>query len=115
MRKKVIQIGLEFVFGPLLKNEDDQNGNPCTGVRIVDENESIQSLDKEIGELWCSLYSKDDNAVDGLHFDDTREKELAPILLEKINLLIIMLNEINDGSYEIDDMITSYLKILITE
>lgn len=48
-----------------------------------------------------------------MHFDEVKEKELAPQLLEMINKLIDGLNEINDGSYEVEDMITDYLKSLI--
>ena len=48
-----------------------------------------------------------------MHFNEVKEKELAPQLLEMINKLINRLNEINDGSYEIEDMITDHLKSLI--
>lgn len=113
MDKLVIQIGLEFVFGPLLKDEQDEFGNESTGSKLVDNDKLVQSLDKEINILWCSLYSEDQKSPDGLHFDKAREKELAPQLLEMINELIKRLNEINDGSFEIQDMITDYLKSLI--
>ena len=48
-----------------------------------------------------------------MHFDEVKEKELALQLLEIINKLIDRLNEINSGSYEIEDMITDHLKSLI--
>ena len=104
MEKDIIQIGLEFVFGPLLKDEVDENGNDSTGVKFVDE---------ETSDLWCSLWSNDPESPSGMHFDEIREKELAPRLLDLINKLIDRLNEINDGSYEIEDMITEHLKALI--
>ena len=113
MNKQVIQIGLELVFGPLLKDEEDENGNESTGVKFVDDDLILQNIDKEVNELWCSLYSKDENAPDGLHFDYEKEKELAPGLLEMIQKLISRLNEINDGSFEVEDMITDHLKSLI--
>ena len=47
MEKDIIQIGLEFVFGPLLKDEVDENGNDSTGVKFVDEDVILQKLDKE--------------------------------------------------------------------
>lgn len=113
MNKTTIHIGLEFLFGPIQKLRTNENGDEITGVTVIDENESIQSLDKEINDLWCSLYSKDENSPDGLHFDKDKEKELAPQLLEMITKLIDRLNKINDGSFEIQDMITDYLKSLI--
>ena len=113
MNKIIIHVGLEFLFGPIQKLHVNENGDEITGISIIDENEPIQTLDKEINELWCSLYTEDNNSPDGLHFDKDREKELAPQLLEMINKLISLLNEINDGSFVVDDMITDYLKSLI--
>ena len=48
-----------------------------------------------------------------MHFNEVKEKELAPQLLKMINKLIDRLNEINNGSYEIENMITDHLKSLI--
>lgn len=113
MSKIVIQIGLEFVFGPLLKDEQDENGNESTGSKLVDNDKKIQQLDKQINDLWCSLYTEDKESPDGLKFDKDREKVLAPQLLKMIEELINRLNAINDGSFTIHDMITDYLKSLI--
>lgn len=113
MDKIVIQIGLEFVFGPLLKDEVDEKGNDSTGVKYVDEDVTLQKLDKDISDLWCSLWTNDPNSPGEMRFDEIREKELAPKLLEMIQKLIYRLNEINDGSFEVDDMITNHLKSLI--
>lgn len=113
MKTVTIHIGLEFLFGPIQKLHVDQYGNEITGVEIIDNDSMTQSLDKEINDLWCSLYSKDENSPSGMNFDKAREKELAPKLLEMISKLIHRLNEINDGSYVIHDMVTDYLKTLI--
>jgi ATP-dependent RNA helicase len=113
MEKQLIQIGLEFVFGPLLKDEVDEIGNDSTGVKLVDDDIELQKLDKKISDIWCSLWTNDPEDSSGMRFDEEREKELAPQLLEMINQLIERLNEINDGSYEIEDMITDHLKSLI--
>ena len=113
MKTTTIHIGLEFLFGPIQKLHLDSNGNEITGVSIIDNDSAIQSLDKEINDLWCSLYSKDENSPSGMAFDKNREKEIAPQLLEMISKLINRLNEINDGSYVIHDMVTNYLKTLL--
>ena len=113
MEKVTIQIGLEFIFGPLLRDDEDENGNESSGSTIVDNDPIINSLDKEANELWCSLYSKDEASPDGLSFDSEKEKELAPKLLDLISKIIKRLNEINDGSFEIEDMASERLKSLI--
>ena len=113
MKKTTIYIGLEFIFGPIQKLHIDENGNEVTGIPLIDKNERIQQLDKQINDLWCSLYTEDKESPDGLKFDKNREKVLAPQLLKMIEELINRLNAINDGSFTIHDMITDYLKSLI--
>ncbi len=48
-----------------------------------------------------------------MYFDEVKEKELASQLLEMIYKLIDRLNEINDGSYEVEDIIIDHLKSFI--
>lgn len=113
MEKEIIYIGLEFLFGPIQKFEEDENGNPITGIGVVDGDSLVQNLDALINELWCSLYSENENSPSGVDFDSIKEKEIAPQLLSLLNQLIDRLNEINDGSFEIEDMITERLKTLL--
>ncbi len=112
--KNEIYIGLDDVFGPIFKDYIDEDGNESSGSEIVDNDPIAKSLDKEIFDMWYSLFSKDPNSPTGFRFDIEGEKKLAPILLEKINKLIERLNEINDGSFEIVDMTTEYLKKIIS-
>ncbi len=113
MEKVIIQIGLEFIFGPILRDDEDENGNESSGSFIVDNDQIVNSLDKEINDLWCSLYSKDETNPDGLRFNLEKEKELAPKLLGLISNLLKRLDEINDGSFEVVDMVSAHLKSLL--
>ena len=79
----------------------------------MDNDLIFKNLDKKINELWYTLYSKDKTSNSGFKFDEVKEKELASQLLEMIYKLIDRLNEINDGSYKIENMITDYLKSLV--
>lgn len=115
MKKDTLYIGLEFIFGPIQKDVIDKNGHDITGISLVDNNEEIQKLDKEIGNIWCSLYSDEFNDDGSPRFDKKREKEIAPMLLDKINQLLKLINSVNNGSFEVEDMITDYLKTLINK
>lgn len=115
MEKEIIVISLDFIFGPIGKDYKNEKGEEITGIKVIDEDAIAQSLDHEINKLWCSLWSKDDTSDDGVKFDEEGEKKLAPQLLDLITKLINRLNEINDGSFEIEDMITDYLKKLIKQ
>jgi len=113
MKKAVVQIGLEFVFGPILKDDQLEDGSFSCGSPIVDNDPIINDLDKQTNELWVSLYSNDDNSSSGMKFDCEKEKELAPKFLELINKIVNRINEINDGSFEVHDMVSDHLKSLI--
>lgn len=113
MDKISIYVGLELVFGPILKDKQLEDKTFSSGSKIVDDDLVLGNLDMKINELWCTLYSKNEASNSGFSFDEAKEKELAPQLLEMINRLIERLNEINDGSYEVEDMITDHLKSLL--
>ena len=115
MDKDIIYIGLEFLFGPIQKFERNENGDLITGIKVIDDDSIIQNLDKDINDLWCDLWSNNPNETNGMSFDEKREKELAPKLLDMLTQLINRLNEVNDGSFEVEDMITSHLKKLIND
>lgn len=113
MEKVTILIGLEFIFGPILKDDQLDDGSFSSGSEIVDKDPILNQLDKEANDLWCSLYSKDEASPDGLRFAVDREKALAPKLLELINQIKNRLNQINDGSFEVVDMISNHLESLL--
>ena len=113
MEKEILVISLDFIFGPISKDFQDENGNEITGIKVVDEDQISQKFDKEINDLYCSLWIPNVNEPSGYSFNDEGEKELAPKLLSLIERLIDRLNEINDGSFEIEDMITDHLKSLL--
>lgn len=113
MEKTTILIGLELVFGPILKDVQLNDGSFSSGSKIVDDDAILNKLDKETNELWCSLFSKDENSHSGFHFDNKKEKEIAPQLLELIARINKRLSEINDGSFVVNDMVTDHLKSLL--
>ena len=51
----------------------------------MDNDLILKNLYKKINELWYTLYSKDKTSDSGFRFDEVKEKELAPQLLEMIN------------------------------
>src|SRR5574344_1500056 len=113
MEKEILVLSFDFMFVPISKDYQDENGNEITKIKVVDDDEICNNLDKEINNLYLSLWIPNENEVSGYLFDEEKEQELAPKLLELIKKLIDRLNFINDGSYEIEDMISDHLKSLI--
>lgn len=52
MKKALVQIGLEFVFGPVLKDDQLEDGSFSCGSPIVDNDQIINNLDKQTNKLW---------------------------------------------------------------
>lgn len=57
MDKTTIYVGLELVFGPILKNNQLEDGTFSSGSKIVDDDLVLRDLDKKINELWCTLFT----------------------------------------------------------
>ncbi len=113
--KETIQVMLDWGVAPIYMEKCDDNGREITGIKVIDNDEVIQSLIDEIGDLYFPLWT-DSVGLDGTwHFDEKKEKELAPRLLELIRKLLNRLDDINDGSYEVWDMITEHLEKLSGE
>ena len=49
--KERLVLSLDFIFGPISKDFQDENGNEITGIKIVDNDQVCQELDKEINNL----------------------------------------------------------------
>ena len=108
IEKEILVLSLDFIFGPISKDYQDDEGNEITGINVVDQDDICNKLDKEINELYSSLWISNENEASGYSFDEEKEKELAPKILELLKRLIARLNDINDGSFEIDDMVTGH-------
>jgi len=117
MKKETILILLDYYFGPIQCDWVDDSGRQITKINVIDSDEETQRLNKEANSLWLTLFKPVDFSEDnpsGFVFDTEREKEIAPLLLSIIEKLIKRLNEINDGSYEIEDRTTPWLKDIIS-
>lgn len=112
MDKTELVINLEFIFGPLVKDCFDKDGKEFTGIKVVDEDEISQALDKQINEMYSDLWIPDNTKSSGFRFDELKEIELAPKFLKLLNKLIERLNLINDGSFIIIDKETKHFKEL---
>ena len=77
MEKEIVYLGLKFLFEPIQKFKENEKGKIITGIETIDKDEILQKLDKDINNLWCSLWSKDTNSPSGMYFDEVKEKELA--------------------------------------
>ncbi len=110
MRKKTIEIRLDFRQGPIWLTYFN-TGEPITGIDIVDNDEEIRKINYEISHLYDSYYEFDSHGQ-ACWFNlekEKKDKEKMLMLLKKLN---DRLNEINDDSFVIKDFETERVKML---
>lgn len=109
---KTVKILLDFLAGPIWKPYYNSKTNrDSTGVDIVDNDEEIARLNDEIQDMFFSYYSFDYKGQ-ACYFDKDQERNDKNKMLELLQRLKDRLNEINDGSFTIEDMETERVKAL---
>ena len=104
MKEKVV-LDLDFNQGAIWIS-DQETGEPITGIGIIDNNKDIAILNKKISNLYSSYYrfeTRDSNC----YFDKEKFMKEKNILLNMVDELKKLLEKINDGSFEVEDRITS--------
>ena len=110
MRKLIIM--LDFVSGPRWKDiYDAKKKELVTGIDVVGNDEYIQNLNDEISNLYSSYY-KINYKDEALYFDKEQEKKDKYKMLGLLEKLRKRLDELNDGSFEIDDRETERVRNL---
>jgi translation elongation factor EF-Tu-like GTPase len=84
---------------------DQETGQPITGIDIVDNDDILCKINYEISCL-CSSYYEFDSPEQPCWFNEEQEKKDKNKMLSLLHKLIDRLNEINDGSFEIEDFET---------
>lgn len=107
---KTLKISLDFLAGPLWKDEFI-DGKSRTGIPVIDNGETLQTLNDQICELYSSYYEFDSHDV-ACWFDEEREKADKPRTLELLRQLNARIAELNDGSFVVDDQETPRVEAL---
>lgn len=103
MKEKVI-LDLDFNQGAIWIS-DSETGEPLTGINVIDTNKEIAILNKKISDLYSSYYHFD-TLNSNCYFDEEKFINDKDILLKMVNELKMILNTINDGSFEVEDRIS---------
>ena len=110
MKKLIIM--LDFISGPLWKDiYYTKKKELVTGIDVVDDDEYIKNINDEISDLYSSYYKINYNE-EHVYFDKEQQKKDKYKMLDLLGKLMKRIEEVNDGSFEIDDRETERVKIL---
>lgn len=101
---------LDFLQGPIWTS-DPETGKPQTGIPMIDNDSVIQSISHDIQEMYFGYFhfDTDDEAC---WFDENQERKDKRKMLAMLKQLNNRLNEINDGSFTVEDLETPRVRKL---
>ena len=108
MPKKIITLMLDYLEGPVWLAEAD---NLYTGIPVLDTDPVLLKLNMRIQRMYSSYYEFNSHEQ-GCLFDEEKQKAEKEEMLSLLTQLIDRLNELNDGSYVIDDKVTAEIRNL---
>ena len=108
---KTLKLELDFLIGPIVKDVFSASKNKLiTGIEVIDNDLELNELNEKASALYSSFYEFDED--EACRFNSTIAKEHLDELKEIITKIKTRLNILNDGSFELSDMITDQLREL---
>lgn len=96
-----VVLQLEYLQGTIEKKIfDTTKGCVVTGIEVVDNDAIVRDLNKEIEEMYSSLFKFNVDGK-GCVFDETEYSVIKDKLSALIAKVILRLDEINDGSFKV--------------
>ncbi|MGM9984838.1 hypothetical protein [Fibrobacter intestinalis] len=106
----MIKIQLDYLQGPIWIS-DVQTGKPMTGIDVIDNDSILVPWNLECSDLFSSCYEFNTHNM-ACWFDKELEKKNSARMLSLIEQIKNRLNEINDGSFVVENLKTERLKNL---
>lgn len=104
-----LRIKFDFSHGPIWKDKYDiTTENWSTGIDIVDNDKALSVLNEEAEKEYSSLYFFDEDGV--LRFDSQAFEIKKSNLLSLIQTIILRIDSLNDGTFEVLDEESNNLK-----
>lgn len=108
---KIIKLELDFLIGPIVKDVFSASKNKLvTGVEVIDNDLELNDLNEKTSTLYSSFYEFDED--EACKFNSIIAKEHLNELKELIIKIKNRLNVLNDGSFELNDMISDQFRDL---
>ena len=100
-----IKLTLDYKVGPIWTYSDDEKQKLTSGSDIVDNDEIAQRLNDEIQDMESSYYEFNSHDMP-LWINEEKALNEKEQMYDKVQQLVKRLEEINDGSYTIVDLLS---------
>lgn len=107
---KTVRIMLDFLQGPIWIT-NATTGKPETGIPAIDEDEELRAIGIEMQDMFNSYYSFD-VGDEPCVFDFEQERADKDRMLSLLERLLARLDEVNDGSFVVDDRESERIRAL---
>jgi len=102
--KDKIRLMFDYLQGAIWTS-DIETGEPITGIDIIDTDSIIIAINHEMASMYSSYYEF--NSHDQAYwFNKEQQIKDKPKMLELLTKLKTRLDEINNGTFEVEDLIT---------
>ena len=109
-QKEKVKLMFDYLQGPIWTS-DIETGEPLTGIDIIDDDKVLLNLNLRCSELYSECYEFDSNNQPCIFNKETAKKNKKEIL-ELLAKIKDRLEEINDGSFYIEDLATKEIEEL---
>ena len=105
--KEKIKLKLDYLSYPIFgEYYSIEKHCTITKILVIDEDKVLQDIGNEMQTLYSSYYEFNSHG-EACWFNKEKQKRDKTIMLELLAKLKVRLDEVNDGSFEIEDLITS--------
>ena len=109
---KIVKLDLDYLMGPIFGDVYSvELHKSITGIKIIDDDRILQQLHDKIQDMFFSYYEFNKNGQ-ACWFNKEQQRKEKDVMMDLLGKLKARLDEINDGSFVIEDHETERLKSL---
>ena len=109
-QKEEVRLKFDYLQGPIWIS-DVETGEPLTGIDIIDKDKVLPSLNLRCSDLYSECYEFDVDDKPCIFNKETAKKNKKEIL-ELLSKIKNRLDDINDGSFYVEDLATKEIEEL---
>ncbi len=110
IQKDKIKLMFDYLQGPIWTS-DIETGEPLTGIDIIDNDKVLPDLNLRCSKLYSDCYEFDVNNQPCIFNKETAKKN-KKVILELLAKIKDRLDEINDGTFYVEDLATKEIEEL---